>query len=186
MAGDMTNSFASTTERFPFQLLLAILALGLILAGCAGQGGRQTKLYQMGEPAEAGSLVYTVLESEWHSHLAEARMPQHSFLLLRVSVTNSGGSDVLVPPMQITAPGGAQYPELTSGEGVPEWLGTLRKLRPAETVHGRVLFDLPRGDYQLRVADDVPDPDQMSVAVIDVPLRYESQTGPLPAPAQAP
>ena len=182
----MTNSFASTTERFPFRLLPATLAIGLILAGCSGQGGKQTKLYHMGEPADAGSLVYTVMEAEWHSQLAEARMPQHAFLLLRVSVTNSGASDALVPPMQITAPEGATYPELTSGEGVPEWLGILRKLKPAETVHGRVLFDLPRGDYQLRVADDVPDSDQMPVAVIDVPLRYESQSGSLPAPAQAP
>ena len=186
MVGVMTNFFASRIERFPFRLLTTTLAICAALAGCSGQGRKQAKLYHMGEPADAGSLVYTVMEAEWQSQLAETRMPQHSFLLLRVSVTNSGGSDALVPPMQITAPEGTAYTELASGEGVPEWLGTLRKLRPAETVHGRVLFDLPRGDYQLRVADDVPDPDQTAVAVIDVPLRYESQSGALPAPAQTP
>ena len=35
MTGVMTNSFTSTTERFPFRLLPATLAIGLILAGCS-------------------------------------------------------------------------------------------------------------------------------------------------------
>jgi len=30
----------------------------------------------------------------------------------------------------------------------------MRSVKPAETLHGRILFDAPTGDYQLRVVDD--------------------------------
>jgi hypothetical protein len=95
--------------------------------------------------------------------------------VLRVSVTNSGTEEVLVPAMQMIGPNNDSHPELMSGEGVPDWLGVVRRVEPAETMHGRVLFDLPRGDYRLRVTDEDLDPAQAKVAMIEVPLRFESR-----------
>jgi hypothetical protein len=67
-----------------------------------------------------------------------------------------------------------------NGEGVPDWLGMLRKVQPAETQTGRVVFDVPRADYQLRVTDDAFHPEDVKVALIQIPLRFESGTADLP------
>jgi hypothetical protein len=143
----------------------------------------EPKRYEMGEQAEAGPLVYTVLEAEWWTQLGEGvnvRMPQHRLLLLRLSVTNSGATECLIPTMTLVGSGGESYQELSDGEGVDDWLGVLRRLRPTETMHGRVLFDAPRGDYQLRVTDDAFEPEMAQVALVDIPLRFESKpTGPV-------
>ncbi len=162
----------------PAGLLGMTFAAVLLLSGCSSMTGDRPKLYQMGDRAETGTLIYTVLEAEWPTQLGEGiqtRIPQHRFLVLRVSVTNSGAEEVLVPAMQMIGPNNDSHPELMNGEGVPDWLGVVRRLEPAETQHGRVLFDLPRGDYRLRVTDEAIDPAQAQVAMIEVPLRFESR-----------
>jgi len=166
------------TPILPAGLLAMTFAAVLLLSGCSSMTRDRPKLYQMGDRAEAGLLIYTVLEAEWPTQLGEgiqARIPKHRFLVLRLSVTNSGTEEVLVPAMQMIGPNNDSHPELMSGEGVPDWLGVVRRVEPAETMHGRVLFDLPRGDYRLRVTDEDLDPAQAKVALIEVPLRFESR-----------
>ncbi len=84
----------------------------------------------------------------------------------------------------LVAAGGRTYPELTDGAGVEDWLGVFRKLKPAETVYGWILFDAPRADYHLRVTDDAFDPEDARIALIQVPVRLESGSEYLP-PAEA-
>jgi hypothetical protein len=127
----------------------------------------------MGERVEVGSLIYTVMDTEWHTQLGEgpdARLPQHRFMTVRLSVTNSGVSDSAVPAMSLVDAQGQAYPELTDGHGVAEWLGLLRTVKPAQTERGRVLFDVPTGAYRLRVANDA-DPEEQKAAHIDLPLQ---------------
>ncbi len=130
----------------------------------------------MGEPVQVGPLTYTVLEAEWHRQLGEgpgARLPAHQFLALRMTVTNGGSREFAIPSMSLIGPGGESYPELTDAQDVPEWLGLYRTLKPADTDRGRVLFDVPRGVYKLRVADDAADPEQERWALIEIPLQLE-------------
>jgi hypothetical protein len=63
----------------------------------------------------------------------------------------------------------------------------LRKLAPAQTEQGRVLFDVPTGAYRLRVTDDSPEAGTEKVAVVDIPLRLEPEPLPqvLKEPAEA-
>ncbi len=160
----------------------AVLLLLLAAGGCT-QENRTVRIYAMGERAEAGPLIYNVLESEWRARLgegAQVRIPQHRFLLLRLSITNSGANTVSAPRVALVARSGAEYDELTDSEGVDDWLGLLRRLKPAETAVGRVLFDAPRGDYQLRVSDDAFDPADARLAMIQIPLRMEAKSDFLP------
>ena len=138
-------------------LLLLVLSCCIALIGCSALAPARPKVFQMGDRVEAGTLIYMVLEAEWHAQLGEgpqARIPRNRFLALRVTVTNSGATDCDVPAMRLVDSGGHAYPELTAGEDLPEWLGVLRRPKPAETMRGRVLFDVPQADYQLRVADE--------------------------------
>lgn len=160
----------------------AATALCVFLSGCS-TAGSGTKVYQMGQRAEAGSIVYILLEARWKTQLGEAagaRIPRHRFLLLRVSVTNGSPKEAGIPLMALIAPGGEVYNELTDGEGVFDWLGMLRHLQPVESVAGWVLFDVPRGNYRLRVSDDAFDPAAVKAALIEVPLGFEAPSDYLP------
>ncbi len=127
----------------------------------------------MGERVRVGPLIYTVQGTEWHDQLGDGpdlRMPQHRFLLVRVSITNSGIRETGIPPMSLLGPGGEQHPELSDGKQVPEWLGFLRSVKPAETEHGRVLFDVPSGTYRLRVSAEA-ETEEAPYALIEIPFQ---------------
>lgn len=99
-------------------------------------------------------------------------MPQNRFLLITISATNSGGSEVSVPLLQLEAPDGKVYREIENGEGVDNWFGILRTLEPAQTQQGRILFDVPLSSYRLRLSDG----DSVSghYSYVQIPLQIDA------------
>ncbi len=157
-----------------FTVGIGILSTALS-TGCSKQPGSLANAFRMGERVTAGTLIYNVLDTEWKSQLGEgieAKQPTHRFLLVTLTVTNSGGEECAIPPLVLTGANGETYQEIVAGESVPEWLGMLRKLGPANTEHGRVVFDVPLGSYKLRVASDA-DLGEEKVAYVDLPLRLD-------------
>jgi hypothetical protein len=137
----------------------------------------------MGERAEIDRFVYSVLEARWVQQLdsaASPRLPRASFLLLRVSVTNGDVRNFTIPQLVLVASTREEYPELSDGEGVADWIGLLRGVEPMETKTRWALFDVPRGDYRLRVADDAFDPAEAKTAMIEVPIRLAATSDSLP------
>ncbi len=162
--------------------LMPVIIVCLLAAACAPQRS-VVRTYTLGEQADAGLLIYTALEAVWKPQLGEApslRMPQNRFLLVRMRVTNSSPQEISVPMMNLVTQSGQEHAELTDGEGVDDWLGVVRRLRPNETLFGWVIFDVPRGDYQLRVSDDAFDPADAKLALIQIPLRLEAKSDYLP------
>lgn len=165
--------------------VLLVLVTGCLLSlGCSSQKNlTDSRVFRMGERVEVGSLIYTVMDTEWHDQLGEgpsARLPQNRFLLIRLSVTNSGVSDSAVPAMSLVDARGQSFTELTDGQGVTEWMGFLRTVKPAQTERGRVLFDVPTGAYRLRVANDA-EPEIQKAAHIEIPLQLMPAVPDLPA-----
>jgi hypothetical protein len=115
-------------------------------------------IFKMGERAQIGPLIYSVLDTQWSIGIGEgpmARIPSNRFLMVNVSVVNSGGKeDATVPTFTLIDEAGKGYPELDNGEGVKDWMGFIRKIRPAESAQGLILFDVPQKAFKLRVADD--------------------------------
>jgi hypothetical protein len=171
-----------------------ILILAGLLAGCS-HGDPRPSEYSMGEKVRLGPLTYTVIDSSWHSQLGEdfsIRSAQQRFLILTLSVTNGGGSDVSIPLLTLENPDGRDFLESDSGEGVEEWLGLLRDISPAQTQKGRILFDVPLSSYKLRLTDG-GGPGLEKYGWVTIPLRMDVDTGvptspgvPTPAPADAP
>jgi len=102
----------------------------------------------------------------------QTRMPQNRFLLISVSATNGGGSQVSVPMLELEAPDGKIYKELENGEGVDNWFGILRTMEPAQTLQGRLLFDVPLSSYRLKLSDG----DSVSghFAYVQIPLQIDA------------
>ena len=166
------------TVRLRF-LLAGALSCPWLFTGCSRENSARID-YAMGERAPIGPLTYTVIESMWQTQLGDIlklRVPQQRFLLIRLSVTNGGGSELSIPLLQLESYNGQSYRESEDGEGVANWLGLLRTLRPAETLQGQIVFDVPLTSYRLRVPDGAG-PGAEKYAWISIPLHMEVDTQP--------
>ena len=133
----------------------------------------------MGDRVTAGSLVYNVFEAQWKAQLGQGpdtRVPKDRFFLIRLSVVNSGSTDLMVPALTLVDDAGQTYPELSNGDQVPEWTGYLRRVKPAETLQGNVVFDVPPKRYRLRVSDE----NSQKSRDIEIPLTFASDTPDMP------
>jgi hypothetical protein len=95
-----------------------------------------------------------------------------------VSVTNSGPSDAIVPTFSISDENGKIIQELSNGDRVPQWIGFLRGVKPAETIQGYAVFDCAPRNYKVRIADET----EQKIALVDIPLTFSSETPEVPAP----
>lgn len=149
----------------------------LSLSACNKTKPRGT-VYRMGDRVQTGSLIYNVLETEWKSELGESpsiRVPKNRFLIIRLTVTNSGGRAASIPSLILEDSSGRTYPEENNGEGVNGWLGIIRRVDPAQTDDGRVVFDVAPGAYRLRVSDDVDvTQTEEKYSLVDIPLNLET------------
>lgn len=163
----------------PFSLALAVS----LLSGCRSLVATRAE-YQMGDKIPAGPLTYNVVEKVWRSQLGEnfqVRTPENRFLLITVSATNGGTTEVSVPLLELEAPDGKLYRESENGEGVDSWFGLLRTLQPSQTQQGRILFDVPLGSYRLRLSDG--DSTTGRYTYVQIPLQIDDEpppTSPVP------
>ncbi len=134
----------------------------------------------MGERVAAGSLTYNVFEDQWKAQLGEganARVPKDRFFLVRLSVVNGGSTEVMVPTMTLVDDSGQTYTELSNGDGVTQWLGFLRRIKPADNLQGYIVFDAPPKHYLLRVSDE----NSQKTRDIDLPLNFASDAPDIPS-----
>jgi hypothetical protein len=133
----------------------------------------------MGERVTVGSLVYNVFEDTWKAQLGQdagTRGPKDRFFLIRLSVVNGGSTDLMVPTLSLVDDAGQTYAELPNGDSVPEWTGYLRRVKPAETLQGNVVFDVAPKHYRLRVSDE----NSQATRDIDIPLTFGSEVPDMP------
>lgn len=165
------------------RLPLLLIPMLILLAGCEPQ--KQTNLnYDMGERVEIGPFTYVVVESTWRSQLGEGfqvRVPKNRFLILTVSVTNGGGSENSIPMLNIEGSNGQMYQESSDGAGILNWLGVLRTVKPAETLQGRIIFDVPLGAFRLRVPDG-GETGYEKYAWVNIPLDIDAGQAQTPLP----
>jgi len=65
---------------------------------------------------------------------------------------------------------------------VPQWIGFVRKVKPADSISGNVVFDAEPKHYRLRVTDENGE----KAALVDIPLNFNADAPPVPLPAGAP
>jgi hypothetical protein len=158
-----------------------LLAIGFLaalsLTSCSGDPTKQIRTFQLGERVQLGQFIYTAFETQWLAQFGEgagARLPQHRFFLVRVTITNAGSTDSFTPPASLVDTKGASFPELSNGDGVPNWIGSLRQIKPANSAQGNLVFDVPPAHYKLRFADE----NEQHVGLVDIPLAFETPMAP--------
>jgi hypothetical protein len=165
--------------------ILAAITAALLLNACSRNPSSAVHTYSMGEKVTSGQIIYTVYETQWLPQLGEgpaARVPQHRFFLVRMTAVNSGSAEVIAPNLTVEDDKGDTYAELQNGDGVPQWIGYLRTVKPAESAQGNLVFDAPPAHYKLRVTDE----NEENPAYVDIPLSFGAEIPPAELPAPGP
>lgn len=155
--------------------MLCVL-LALALSACNRQQPNTSSLgtFRMGDRVQAGGLVYQVLEAEWRPSLGDppaAKTPAHRFLVVRLSIANQGSAAIAVPALTLEGSNKRTYTELMEGvDALPNWLGALRMVGPAQTEQGSIVFDAPVGAYKLHLSDG-GDIESEKTAQVDIPAQ---------------
>lgn len=157
----------------------AALASLALLASCSGGTATHAPIrtYQMGQRVDLTPLVYAVFEKQWLAQLgsgSNAILPRNRFLTIRLTVTSGAGGESYVPAMTLVDDAGATCDEITSGDAVdaiPRWIGSLRAIKPADTLEGNVLFDCAPKHYRLKLTSE-----EDKAAYVDIPLSFESES----------
>lgn len=167
--------------------LYASCLLLIALNGCNRSQPASTE-HALGDKVLLAPLTYVIVESDWYTQLGDAfkvRSPQQRFMEVTLAVTNGGGSEVSIPLLTLESSGGQTFVESDNGEGVENWLGLIRNIKPGETQQGKVLFDVPLASYRLRLTDGAG-PGAEKYAWVSVPLRIDVDTGvSAPSPSNA-
>jgi len=77
-----------------------------------------------------------------------------------------------VPMLQLEGSDGKLYSEVENGEGVDNWFGLLRTIQPAQTLQGRLIFDVPLSTYRLRLSDG--DASSGHFAYVQIPVQIDA------------
>jgi Domain of unknown function (DUF4352) len=129
----------------------------------------------MGEKVQVGPLIYTVLDSEWKTEFGDGfdrQVAKDRFLIIHLTITNSGGGEAGAPLAQLVDARKKEHGELQDVKGLPQWMGLLRRLSPAATEDGHIVFDVPVGLYKLKVS--ASDLENEMVALVDIPLELNA------------
>jgi len=154
--------------------LVPFLAAVLLLPSCAHSPAQPTEsTMALGEKVILGHITYTVFETQWLTQIPQdptPRIPQSRFFLIRLSAVNSGGTEVNIPNLTVQDDTGKSYSELSNGDGVPQWIGFLRSVKPTDSIQGNIVFDAPPQHYKIRLTDENGE----RAAFVDLPLNFSS------------
>ncbi len=151
------------------------VVLCLSLLGSCTTPTPPPSVYKMGEKVQVGPLIYTVLSADWRTDLgdgAEKTAAKDRFLIVHLTITNSGGAQIGAPLTRLLDAKGKEHGELQEVKNLPQWLGLLRMLTPAETNTGTIVFDVPLGIYKLRVSGGEIENER--TAEIELPLELKT------------
>ena len=163
-----------------FATLSAVFAAAALLVSCGeGEASYPVRTYTLGEHIALGHINYQVFETQWLTQIGEPpaqRIPKQRFFLVRMSATSNASADVMVPNFTLEDDSGNIYPELSDSEGVAQYIGYLRTLKPNDSAQGNALFDCPPRHYKLKIHDETGE----KTAYVDIPLTFVSETPEVP------
>jgi RNA polymerase subunit RPABC4/transcription elongation factor Spt4 len=114
----------------------------------------EPKVYAEGESVRIGSFVYSVNDSMWRSAIGGQYNRQDanaSFLVVEVSVTNSGNEGAMIPSLELTDNKKNDYESSSKSWVLDRSIGALDRLNPGVTKTGLVVFDVPMKEgYKLK------------------------------------
>lgn len=141
----------------------------------ADASGATTEHHQIGEDVLIGYWAYRCDGAHWAKSIGYNVMteyPDAEFLVVNLSILNNDNSASILPPLKLVDAQGREYEESSKSISLGDAFGVLKSVNPGVTSHGSVLFDVPPGDYSLRVSGGFTSGE---TALIDLPYRSTAE-----------
>jgi hypothetical protein len=111
---------------------------------------------KMGEEFSVGYWSYRCYGVEWQSMIVSSfgtpEVPDAQFLIVDLSIRNDDRTSSTLPPIKLVDSQGREYDESSKGTFLRGAFDTLKQVNPGVSSRGYVVFDVPRGDYALKVS----------------------------------
>src|SRR6267378_2248424 len=101
--GRLTPGAPTRDDYLAMRMWLATLSILASQTACMRP--TPVNVYRMGEKVQAGQLIYNVFETNWQAQIGEgqqARSAAHQFMIIHLTVVNSGAEPVSVPSFKLT------------------------------------------------------------------------------------
>jgi len=112
--------------------------------------------YAIGQEFSVGYWTYRCNGANWQpfigSGFGSLERPDAAFLVLDLTVRNDDRTSSTLPPLKLIDPQGREFDESSKGIFLEGSFGALKQLNPGVSSRGLVVFDVPNGEYMLKVS----------------------------------
>jgi hypothetical protein len=112
--------------------------------------------YAIGQQFSVGYWTYRCNGANWQpfigSGFGSVERPDAAFLVLDLTVRNDDRTSSTLPPLKLVDPQGREFDESSKGIFLEGSFGALKQLNPGVSSRGLVVFDVPHGEYMLKVS----------------------------------
>jgi hypothetical protein len=112
--------------------------------------------YAIGQEFSVGYWTYRCNGANWQpfigSGFGSVERPDAAFLVLDLTVRNDDRTSSTLPPLKLIDSQGREFDESSKGIFLEGSFGALKQLNPGVSSRGLVVFDVPNGEYMLKVS----------------------------------
>jgi Domain of unknown function (DUF4352)/zinc-ribbon domain len=114
-----------------------------------------TARHKIGESFSVGYWSYRCNGARWHSSIGSEysrQYPDAKFLVVDLAVRNNDKTASVLAPLKLVDAEGREYDESSKGIFLDNSFGMLKSVNPGVTSSGYIAFDVPPGNYALKVS----------------------------------
>jgi hypothetical protein len=140
-------------------LLLVIVIFGAIVSFGPSSRTSATSTrnlrHKIGESVLVGNWAYWCDGATWQRSIGSAysrQYPDAEFLVVDLTIRNNDRTASVLPPLHLIDTEGREYEESSKRVFSDHSFGLLKSLNPMVSSSGSAVFDVPRGEYRLKVS----------------------------------
>jgi hypothetical protein len=127
-----------------------VVGIYLVVFGSPSSSGPR---YKVGDTVHIGYWSYLVTDAQWQKSLGSEYFHKQGdalYLVVRISARNDDKTASIRPPFQLVDSAGREYDE-TADEVYLGDSDIIKNVNPGVTATGHIAFDVPQGQYALKV-----------------------------------
>jgi Domain of unknown function (DUF4352) len=147
-------------SRVPLYVAATVtLFVLLIVMGVFSSDAAKTSIpvnaHKIGESVSVGYWSYVCNGVSWQQSIGSEflkQTPDAEFLIVDLTIRNNDKTASVLAPLKLVDAQGREYEESSKGMFMDRSFGMLKGLNPSVSSRGTAVFDVPRGNYGLRVS----------------------------------
>ena len=123
--------------------------------GTANAPAPSTVTYKIGDSITTGYWSYRVYSAQWKNSIGGEYMnqtPDATFLVVDLAIRNNDKTASTLPPLKLVDAEGREHDESDKRWAQENNSGPLKSLNPTVVSRGYAVFDVPKGEYSLKVS----------------------------------